>query len=149
VCTPFVLLACWCSSPVHGCDALRQAPSSLQQELHALGSADMHSFCCRCREDALLLLQRPLSMQLELLHLWHEALSAQLASFAHQFRGAGGRVLLAADRAGFSVAAESCSYEGPLRLEVSQLPYAACLRWLWCWWNSVAGPTLVLEGAMH
>jgi hypothetical protein len=60
-------------------------------------------------------------MQLELLHLWHEALSAQLATFAHQFRGAGGRVLLAADRAGFSVAAESCSYEGPLRLEVSLL----------------------------
>jgi hypothetical protein len=58
-------------------------------------------------------------MQLELLHLWHAALSAQLTAFAQQFRGAGGRLLLAADRAGFSVAAESCSYEGPLRVEVS------------------------------
>jgi hypothetical protein len=46
--------------------------------------------------------------------------------------GAGGRVLLAADRAGFSVAAESCSYEGPLRLEVSLLPCAAVCLWLWC-----------------
>lgn len=57
-------------------------------------------------------------MQLELLELWHAALTAQLTTFAQQFRGAGGRLLLAADKSGFSVAAEGCNYEGPLRLEV-------------------------------
>jgi hypothetical protein len=49
-----------------------------------------------CREDALLLLQRPLSQQLELLHLWHAALSTYLATFLQQFKETGGRVLLAA-----------------------------------------------------
>jgi hypothetical protein len=48
------------------------------------------------RDDALLLLQRPLSQQLELLHLWHAALSARLAAFLQQFKAAGGRILLAA-----------------------------------------------------
>lgn len=49
-----------------------------------------------CREEALLLLQRPLSQQLELLHLWHAALSTYLASFLQQFKEAGGRVMVAA-----------------------------------------------------
>lgn len=44
----------------------------------------------------MLLLQRPLSQQLELLHLWHAALSARLAAFLEQFKAAGGRVMLAA-----------------------------------------------------
>lgn len=48
------------------------------------------------REDALLLLQRPLAQQLELLHAWHAALSARLAGFLQQFRSAGGRLMLAA-----------------------------------------------------
>jgi hypothetical protein len=55
------------------------------------------SFCfVLSREDALLLLQRPLSQQLELLHLWHAAMSTYLATFLQQFREAGGRVMLAA-----------------------------------------------------
>ncbi|KAF6255279.1 hypothetical protein COO60DRAFT_1702917 [Scenedesmus sp. NREL 46B-D3] len=101
-------------------------------------------------EDALLLLQRPLSMQLELLHLWHAALSAQLAAFAQQFRGAGGRLLLAAHRAGFSAAAEACSYEGPLRLEVP-LPLLADLAAGACVWDvalpdpRAAAPTLAAK----
>lgn len=49
-----------------------------------------------CREDALLLLQRPLSQQLELLHLWHAAMSTYLATFLQQFKETGGRVMLAA-----------------------------------------------------
>jgi len=48
------------------------------------------------REDALLLLQRPLSQQLELLHLWHAAMSTYLCSFLQQFKEAGGRVMVAA-----------------------------------------------------
>ncbi len=51
---------------------------------------------CASREDALLLLQRPLAQQVELLHLWHAAMSTYLCSFLTQFKEAGGRVMLAA-----------------------------------------------------
>jgi hypothetical protein len=61
-----------------------------------------------CREDALLLLQRPLSQQLELLHLWHAALSTYLETFLQQFREAGGRVMLAAGMS-YQVATHSTS----------------------------------------
>lgn len=57
------------------------------------------------REDALLLLQRPLAQQVELLHLWHAALSTYLATFLQQFKEAGGRVMLAAGRTGALLAA--------------------------------------------
>lgn len=54
------------------------------------------SFFPCVREDALLLLQRPLAQQVELLHLWHAALSTYLCSFLQQFKEAGGRVMVAA-----------------------------------------------------
>lgn len=66
----------------------------------------------------MLLLQRPLAMQLELLALWHSAMTAAVTSFAQQFRHAGGKLLLSADKDSFSVAVEDVNYEGPLRLEV-------------------------------
>jgi hypothetical protein len=49
-----------------------------------------------CREEALLLLQRPLSQQLELLHLWHAVMTTYLCSFLQQFKEAGGHVMAAA-----------------------------------------------------
>jgi hypothetical protein len=54
------------------------------------------SLCPCVREDALLLLQRPLAQQVELLHLWHAALSTYLCTFLQQFKEASGRVMVAA-----------------------------------------------------